>query len=286
MSFNKKTQRTTINLDPNPTKLMKWVIIGVLAFILITVLTNTTFLTIDPGEKGVKFKRFGGGLIKEKTYDQGFHIVAPWDKMYIYDVKINEGFEKMDVLSKNGLNIEVELSYRYKPTSERIGYLHNNIGKSYKETILEPEIRSATREVIGQYLPEELYSTKREAIQIEIFEKTKTAVELKDIILDAVLIRSVQLPAKLKQAIEMKLEEEQQSLQYEFKLTKERKEAERKIIEAEAKAEANRILNASLSDKILRDKGIEATLELSQSPNSKVVVVGGSGDGLPLILNN
>jgi len=154
------------------------------------------------------------------------------------------------------------------------------------DRIINPEIRSATREVIGQYLPEELYSTKREAIQIEIFEKTRKAIEAKDLELDAILIRSVQLPEKLKTAIEMKLEEEQQSFQYEFKLEKERKEAERKIIEANAKAEANRILNASLSDKILRDKGIEATLELAQSPNSKVVVVGGSGDGLPLILNN
>lgn len=284
MAINQRQR--TINIDPNPSKIIRWVLLGVGIFLLFTILSNTTFLTIDPGEKGVKFKRFAGGLIKDKVYDQGFHIVAPWDKMYIYDVKINEGFEKMDVLSKNGLNIEVELTYRYKPVEERIGFLHNNVGKSYKETILEPEIRSATREVIGQYLPEELYSTKREAIQVEIFEKTQKEVNEKDLILDAVLIRSVQLPDKLKQAIEQKLEEEQQSLQYEFKLTKERKEAERKIIEAEAKAEANRILNASLSDKILKDKGIEATLELAQSNNSKVVVVGGGGDGLPLILNN
>jgi len=90
----------------------------------------------------------------------------------------------------------------------------------------------------------------------------------------------------LKSAIEQKLEEEQMSFQYEFKLDRERKEAERKIIEAQAKADANKILNASLSDKILKDKGIEATLKLAQSPNSKIVIVGGHGDGLPLILNN
>jgi len=281
MSFNKqqKNQLPQFNLG----KYLVPILIGLFLFIA---LTNTTFLTIDPGERGVLFKRFGGGLVKDKVYDQGFHVVAPWNTMYIYDTRINEGFEKMDVLSKNGLNIEVELSYRFRPTPDRIGYLHNNVGKAYVDRIINPEIRSATREVIGQYLPEELYSTKREAIQIEIFEKTRKAIEAKDLELDAILIRSVQLPEKLKTAIEMKLEEEQQSFQYEFKLEKERKEAERKIIEANAKAEANRILNASLSDKILRDKGIEATLELAQSPNSKVVVVGGSGDGLPLILNN
>ncbi len=282
MSFNKNQappQLPNISLG----KYLIPILIGLFLFLL---LSNTTFLTIDPGEKGVLFKRFGGGLVKDKVYDQGFHVLWPWNTMYIYDTRIDEAFEGMDVLSKNGLNIEVELSYRFRPIGDRIGYLHNNVGKGYVDRIINPEIRSATREVIGQYLPEELYSTKREAIQIEIFEKTFAAIKKKDLELDAVLIRSVKLPAKLKAAIEMKLEEEQQSFQYEFKLEKERKEAERKIIEATAKAEANRILNASLSDKILRDKGIEATLELAQSPNTKVVIVGGGGDGLPLILNN
>ncbi|MEE9437682.1 MAG: prohibitin family protein [Saprospiraceae bacterium] len=281
MSFNKKPPT-----NPIPASFIKYIIFGVLLLFLFIALTNTTFLTLNPGEKGVLFKRFSGGLEKDKIYSQGFHMIAPWNKMYIYDSKLNQAFEKMDVLSKNGLNIVVELSYRYRPIPDKIGHLHNDIGSDYMNRIIKPEIRSATREVIGQYLPEELYSTKRENIQAEIYNKTRTAVSKKNLEIDAVLIRSVQLPDKLKEAIEFKLEEEQQSLQYEFKLVKQRKEAERIIIEATAKAEANRILNASLSDKILRDKGIEATIELAKSENAKVVVVGGSGDGLPLILNN
>ncbi len=282
MAFNKKVYKRE-EISP---KLFKY---GVLAFILLMlfiILSSTVFITLQPGERGVIFKKFGGGIDKDQVYDQGFHVVAPWNRMIIYDTQINENFEKMDVLSKNGLNIEVELSYRYRPVPPKIGFLHEEIGKNYVERIIKPEIRSATREVIGQYLPEELYSTKREAIQEEIFSKTKEAIQKLYLDLDAVLIRSVKLPTKLQQAIESKLEEEQQSLQYEWKLEKERKEAERKIIEAKAKAEANRILNASLSDKILSDKGIEATLQLAKSPNSKVVIVGGGGDGLPLILNN
>jgi len=206
--------------------------------------------------------------------------------MYIYDVRVNESFEKMDVLSKNGLSIAVELSYRFNPQPAKIGYLHDEIGIDYVERIIKPEIRSATREVIGKYLPEELYSTKREAIQDEIEQSTLKAVETKYIVIDAVLIRSVQLPEKLKAAIEQKLEEEQLAFQYDFLLDRERKESERKIIEAEAKAESNRILNASLTDKILQDKGIEATLELANSPNSKVIIVGSGDNGLPLILGN
>jgi regulator of protease activity HflC (stomatin/prohibitin superfamily) len=262
--------------------------IGFIIFIILvlfTVLSNTTFLTIGSGQVGVKFKQFGGGLEKDEIYDQGFHVIAPWNTMFIYDVRVDEDYENMDVLSKNGLNISVELSYRFQPIPDKIGYLHDEIGPNYEDRIIKPEIRSATREVIGQYLPEELYSTKREAIQNEIYNKTKDAVEKNFVELDAVLIRSVQLPAKLKAAIESKLEEEQLAFQYEFKLDRERKEAERKIIEAQAKADANKILNASLTDKILKDKGIEATLELAESPNSKVVIVGGGGAGLPLILN-
>jgi regulator of protease activity HflC (stomatin/prohibitin superfamily) len=192
--------------------------------------------------------------------------------------------EKMEVLSKNGLTIVVELSYRFLPQVERLGYLHETVGPEYTQRIIIPEIRSATREVIGKYLPEELYSTKRETIQVEIFNRTSENVSKKNLTLDAILIREVALPPKLKEAIEQKLGEEQLAFQYEFKLDRERKEAERKIIEAKAKAEANRILNASLTENILKDKGIEATLTLANSPNSKVVIIGEGKGGLPIIL--
>ena len=274
------------NTQQLPPKLIKYAIFGFLLLFVLSILSNTTFLTIQPGKKGVEFKRFGGGLDKDNIYDQGFHIIMTWNKVYIYDVRTNEGFETMNVLSKNGLNIDVELSYRYSPMPDKIGYLHDEIGPEYVKRILMPEIRSATREVIGQYLPEELYSTKREAIQDEIYKQTEKAIGPKHLIIDAVLIRSVKLPAKLEEAIEQKLKEEQLSLQYEYKLDRERQEAERRIIEAQAKADANRILNASLTDKILQDKGIEATLELAKSPNAKTVIVGSGDGGLPLILNN
>lgn len=272
--------------DFNQGKLIRYAFYGIVLLMIFGILTSTTFITIPPGKKGVQFKRFAGGIKKDKIYNQGFHVVMPWNDMIIYDVRVNEGFEKMDVLSKNGLTIAVELSYRFMPIGEKIGYLHDEIGTNYVERIIKPEIRSATREVIGKYLPEELYSTKREAIQEEIFTQTSDQIKKKNIMLDAILIRSVQLPDKLKAAIEQKLEEEQLAFQFDFKLDRERKEAERKIIEAQAKADANKILNASLTDKILRDKGIEATLELAASPNSKVVIVGGGDEGLPLILGN
>lgn len=267
-------------------KTVRVITLALLALVGFMVVSRTTFLTIDPGQAGVLFRRFAGGIDKDKIYGQGFHIVAPWNKMFVYDVRINEHYEKMEVLSKNGLTIVCELSLRYRPHQDRIGHLHNEIGPRFLESIILPEIRSATREVIGKYLPEELYSSKREAIQVEIFDRTSQSVEPKHVIIDAVLIRGVTLPTTLQEAIERKLKEEQSALEYDFRLDRERKEAERKIIEAQAKSDANRILNASLTPNILRDKGIEATLSLANSPNAKVVIVGSGSDGLPLILGN
>jgi regulator of protease activity HflC (stomatin/prohibitin superfamily) len=265
-------------------KLNPIAIVGLFAAIFILLFGTRVTYTVGPGQKAVVFYRFGKGLDKENVKNQGFHFIAPWNEKYIYNVRIQEDLSIMEVLSKNGLTIKTELSYRYKPVDIKVGYVHDDLGINYHDNIIIPEIRSVTREVIGEYLPEELYSTKREVIEDEIYERTKVTLLEKNLLLDAVLIRDVTLPKTLQDAIENKLKQEQISLEYDFKLVQAEKEAQKQIIEAEGKAKANRILSASLTDNILRDKGIEATLQLSESPNSKVVVVGSAEDGLPIIL--
>jgi len=265
-------------------KLNPIAIVGLFAAIFILLFGTRVTYTVGPGQKAVVFYRFGKGLDKENVKNQGFHFIAPWNEKYIYNVRIQEDLSIMEVLSKNGLTIKTELSYRYKPVDNKVGYVHDDLGINYHDNIIIPEIRSVTREVIGEYLPEELYSTKREVIEDEIYERTKVTLLEKNLLLDAVLIRDVTLPKTLQDAIENKLKQEQISLEYDFKLVQAEKEAQKQIIEAEGKAKANRILSASLTDNILRDKGIEATLQLSESPNSKVVVVGSAEDGLPIIL--
>ncbi|WP_236978505.1 prohibitin family protein [Membranihabitans maritimus] len=279
---NRPNQPNAFNLSG----LTKWIVAFIVGIILISILTSSTFLTIEPGHKGVLFKRFGGGLDMETTYNQGFHLVMPWNKMFVYDVRIHEDNESMEVLSRNGLNIKLDLSFLYQPKSGKVASLHNEVGIDYAERVLKPSLRSATREVIGKYLPEELYSSRRETIQTEIYELTLKNVDPKHIYLDAVLIREVKLPPTLEQAIERKLKEEQSALEYEFRLERERKEAERVIIEAQAQADANRLLSSSIDQNILRNKGIEATLQLAESQNSKIVVIGSGEDGLPLILGS
>ena len=156
--------------------LPKAMVMGIVGLIFIVLFGSSMFVTVESGEKGVIFKKFGGGLEKDMIYGQGFHIIAPWNDMFVYDVKIHETFEKMEVLSKNGLSIKIDLSFRYNPVAEKIGYLHDEIGRNYLERIIKPEIRSVTREDIGNYLSEELYSTKREAIEDEIEALTKDKI--------------------------------------------------------------------------------------------------------------
>jgi prohibitin 1 len=264
--------------------LPKAMIMGVVGLIFVVMFGSSMFVTIDSGEKGVLFKKFGGGLEKDVVYGQGFHVVAPWNDMFVYDVKIHETFEKMEVLSKNGLSIKIDLSFRYMPVQEKIGYLHDEIGRDYLERIIKPEIRSVTREVIGNYLPEELYSTKREAIEDEIEVLTRVKVEAKYLTLDAILIRDVTLPLTLRNGIEKKLVQEQESLEYEFKIDKARKEAERKEIEANGIAKFQQIVNRTITPQLLKWKGVEATQEIAKSSNAKVIVIGNGDGDLPIIL--
>lgn len=261
------------------------IIVGAIIVIAILIFSSATFLTIDSGERGVLFKRFGSGLDTEKIYRPGFHVVAPWNRMFVYDVREKQIEETMTVLSSNGLNIALDATVRVNPTYADIGFLHEKFGENYMNSLVRPEVRSSVRKIIGRYTPEELYSTRRDEVQTEIEEELENTLSSNYIALRAVLIRDIQLPEKVRTAIEEKIEAEQLALKYEYILDQERKESERKTIEAQAKADANRILNASLTDKILQDKGIEATIELSKSQNTKVIVVGGDGsNGLPLIL--
>ena len=259
----------------------------VLGFILIISISKSS-INISYGEAGVLFRTFGGGVVTDTPpLGEGFHIIAPWNRVYIYNVKQQEFFEgNMQVLSSNGLEISLDVSVLYQPKYEELGLLHQTKGEDYVNIVLIPQIRAVARSVVGRYTPEQLYSTKRDAIQNEIFEETLKNVEEQHIQVNAVLVRDVTLPVAIKEAIERKLRQEQEALEYEFRLAKAKQEAERQRIDAEGKATANRILSASLTDKILQEKGIEATLKLSESPNSKVIVIGSGETGMPIILGN
>ena len=261
------------------------IIIVVAAIFLVILFWGRITKTIPAGHGGVMFRLFGGGVDTSRTYEEGFHFLAPWNEIIVYETRQQEISEEMSALSSNGLEIKIEFSTWYQPKWEDLGKLHAQIGTQYLTRVVVPAMRSAARSVVGRYTPEQIYSTKRDVIQEEIFVETKKLLDEKYVQLNQVLIRSVTLPPTIKSAIESKLKQEQEALEYEFKLEKAAQEAERQRVEAEGKAKANSIVSASITDKILRDKGIEATLKLAESPNSKVVVIGGN-DGMPIILGD
>lgn len=263
-----------------------YLVIGVVALIVILLFGGKMFLILDAGERGVLFKPYTSGLDKENIYGEGFHIIAPWNKMYRYGVREQQRDEPMDVLDKSGLSISMDITVRFNPIFNEIGYLYEQFGVNYINVLVIPEVRSTVRQVAGRYTAEEIYSTKRAEVEAAIIDETKEVLGKNYIQMKALLIRSINLPEQIKTAIESKLKQEQESLAYEYRLTKETSEAERRRIEAEGIAAFNRIINASLTKEILQQRGIEATIDLAQSPNAKVIVIGSGKDGLPLILGN
>jgi regulator of protease activity HflC (stomatin/prohibitin superfamily) len=257
----------------------------ILAVIGIFIFSKST-VTIGPGEGGVIFESLGSGIDTEKTYGEGFHIILPWNKMIVRKVRQQSISDEMNVLSVNGLEVRVNGTIWYEPEFSNLGKLIKTKGEDYERELLDPAINAAARSVVGRYTPEQLYSSKRDVIEQEILDEVQKVLKDQFLLVKRVLVEDVKLPATIRTAIETKLKQEQESLEYEFRISKAQKEAKRQKIDAEGKAIANKILSASLTDKILQEKGIEATLELAKSPNSKVVVIGSGKSGMPIILGN
>ncbi len=237
---------------------------------------------IDSGRAGILWKFLGGTQME--VYGEGMQIVAPWNRMYVYDIRTQDRREDLLILTRNGLSVALEASIRYGPIRAELAELHTTIGPRYYDVILGPIVRSEARKVGGRYTPEEIYSTKREVVGKEIYDEVKKQLEGKHVELEAILVRNVDLPPNIKAAISEKLEEEQKALKMEFTLDRERKEADRKRIEAKGIADFQRTVSDGISEKLLRWKGIEATERIARSPNAKVIVIGAGEGGLPLIL--
>lgn len=259
-------------------------LIGAAILIVLIIVIKSTFVILEPTQRGVVFRKYTSGLDVENVRGEGLNIIAPWNEMITFDIAEQQIEETMDVLSVDGLSISLDVSIRFKPKENEIGYLYKSFRDQYINNLVRPELRSAVRRIIGEYTPEELYATKRKEIEIQIQENTHAILDSNHVELRAFLFRSIKLPATIKSSIEEKLKADQESQKREYLQQIAEKDAEIQIIQARGKAESNRILSASLTDKILQEKGIQATLELANSSNTKIIVVGSGEDGLPLIL--
>jgi regulator of protease activity HflC (stomatin/prohibitin superfamily) len=260
------------------------IITALIVVIAVVIFSSRIFYVLKPGERGVVFHPVTGVLDKDKIRGIGLQIIAPWNKMYKYSVLEQAREETMDVLDRNGLSINVDVTVRFNPVYSKIGDLTETFGTEYVSTLVVPEVRSSVRNVMGRYTAEEIYSTKRAEVESSIKSETESILRERYIDMRALLIRSINLPGDIKTAIENKLTREQEALAMTYINDKERLEAERKLIEAQGIANYNRTINASLSTNIIKLRGIEATLKLAESSNTKIVVVGSGKDGLPLIL--
>ncbi|MEI6702335.1 MAG: prohibitin family protein [Deltaproteobacteria bacterium] len=262
----------------------QWIVSTILFFLFIAILWPSVFVTIHSGEAGVYYKRFGGGTVVDRVYGEGFHVVAPWDTLTIYNVRFQTNPHEMDVLTSKGMQVHVKLAVRYQPEYETLGVLHQKVGPDYFNKIIVPDVEATIRKVVGKYDAEELYSSEKDILQ-KLTNEAFSSANDKYLKIDSLLITKIEMPPKIKEAIEKKQEEQQLSEAYVYKLAREKKEAERREIEAKGIQVANTIISSSLSEQILRWKGIDATLDVAKSQNSKIVLFGSGKTGLPLLFD-
>jgi len=227
-------------------------------------------------------------------YREGTRFIWPWDRMFIYNIRLQQISHTYDVLTNDGLQVQAEIAITFKPIEADLGKLHRDIGPTYIDTLLIPIVGACAREEIARYPPDALYSPVRLQIQEAIRTKVKQFMLSRFypasrreslLMVEDVLIRDVVLPPEVRAAIEDKVTQKHIADSYPYRLDRERQEADRKAIEAEGIRRFQATINSTISDGYLKYKGIEATLELAKSPNAKIVVIGTGGkDGMPLIL--
>lgn len=264
-------------VQANLSKTVKW--LPVLLVVAILLLTSLAY--VPAGHVGVLVKF---GRVTNKVLPEGTHLVWPWLTNNRMSVRTQELKEKASVPSQEGLlvTLDTSLLFRLNPTSAHDVY--RNIGPGYVERVVEPTLRSAIRSVTATNAAQALYTGAREAVAQRIEEELREELDARGIVTERVLLRDVQLPPQLAKSIEAKQQAEQEALRMEFVLQKEQQEAERKRIEAAGIRDFQRIVAQGISSQLLTWKGIEATENLAQSDNAKVVVIGSGRGGLPIIL--
>jgi regulator of protease activity HflC (stomatin/prohibitin superfamily) len=262
-------------------------------------------VTVPSGHVGVLWKRFGGGTVLDprRLKNEGFNLILPWNLVFLYDLRLQSFTEAYNAISSDGVSINASVVVRFRLQRDAVPVLHQAIGPNYERILVQPGVGSLTREVIAQYTAEQVYSTARQEIQDKIRnlaearlsekmmehegEEESYRVSMRDtIILYDILVTGIELPAAIMAAINRKTEQYYIAEEYKFRVEREKRESERKKIEGEGIRDFQQTVSQGISESYLRWRGIEATLQLSQSTNAKVVIIGSGKDGLPVILGN
>jgi regulator of protease activity HflC (stomatin/prohibitin superfamily) len=255
---------------------------GVLLFTL-AYFWPAIFVTIDSGQVGVMYMRFAGGTVTDRLLGEGLRFVPPWDKLFVYNVRLQEIRHSMSALTEEGLEIKFDLSIRYRPELELVGLLHQRVGPDYPEKVVVPEVESALRSIVGGQKLDVIYTASQDVVQRVVTEVLEQASR-NYVHIDEVVVRHIELPKPVRERIEAKLIEKETAEAYEYRLKIATSEAERQKIEAAGLAVANGIIGASLTPSVMQWEALQATKELAKSPNAKTIIIGRTADGLPIIL--
>ena len=257
--------------------------LGLLVCLIVVFFFDQIVISIHPGELGVLWRRLGAGTVIDTVYREGMHVILPINKMYIYTIRKQQFTESIDVLTLDGLTVRVKYTARYFLDKDTLPLLHQRVGPDYVNVVVRPDVRSVIRALFGQYKPEEMY-TSQKAIQLRVSEQAKVRLSARFVTLDDVPIEAITLPAKITEAIEAKLVQQQREAEYVYRISIAQKEAERLRIESAGMQLYNDTMNRSLTPSVLQWHTIQVTGEFARSPNAKTVVLGAGTSGLSLIL--
>lgn len=257
------------------------VVLGILILVLLFFMGACSITKVDTGNVGVltKFGRVTGDVLPE-----GIHLIDPLKSSNQLSVRTQEQKETASVPSSEGLIMTLEASLLFHLDKDRAADVYQRLGSDYQIKIVEPTLRSAMREATSSHGANALYTGEREQVAKEIESNLASQLSARGVVVEKVLLRDIQLPESLKRSIELKQAAEQESLAMQFKLQKEKQEADRKRIEAQGIKDFQTIVAQGITPGLLEWKGIEATEKFAASPNSKVVIVGNQKNGLPLVL--
>lgn len=276
-------------------RFMNYAAFGIIVVLfLIALLWRSIFITIPPGSVGVHWLRFFNGTQLDTYFGEGTKIIFPWDRVYVYDTRLKRIDATVVALSAEGLEISTQVNVLYEVQPEQAPYLHANVGPDFESQFVIPVVATAVREQIAVAVDlSDLSSDLTSGIETSILESIQTKLDTSSTrmvdgesyvhVIDF-NIAQMKLPVSVNAAIEAKEAAKQSLFRYKYTLEEAQLEAQRREIEAQGIRKFQEIVTPAISDSFLRWRGIEATLALAQSPNSKIVVIGGS-DGLPLILD-
>jgi regulator of protease activity HflC (stomatin/prohibitin superfamily) len=260
------------------------IFILLLVAIFAWIFRNRIFYSVDSGEVLLVYYRLFGGTSHNQIGREGLHIIAPWDLAYRYKIRTQTMLLPMTVMSRDGLEVRLDAQIRFNAVPETVPYLHRRYGPEYAKIIIIPQLTESVQGVIGQFHAEELYSFNRAASVGRIFARARRLIGGVYVHVDDISLFNLKLPDRVQDAIQGKVAAEQNALAAAFSIEKERNEAKRKEIEAQGIQHYGDIVKG-IPQSVLILKGIDATLELAKSPNSKIIVMGGN-NSLPLVLGN